>query len=308
MEAVAYVLVHKLDHAHARGARSGNQRTHGRRDATEVLGNDRQLAEALMCGLEEVDARSKEPRALERRLALRDGVVRGEAQEMVETHVVVQLEHALKAGHPPIVPTILEHIPAEGGVAPQLAFRAKRIRWSTGLRNGGAILVDREDVAVRPHVGGVARHVHGHVTDDLDATAIGVGTQAVPLNLEGILDALVALHAISELLVARETGAERPVVLGPSLPCILAQQVLDGAERGVRRQPLVMLLAERLVLRFLGEILEVALAVLRPVHKHGVACEGGEARIRGTPPVAGIDRQDLPILDASLRQPVDKAL
>lgn len=95
---------------------------------------------------------------------------------------------------------------------------------------------------------------------------------------------------------------------GPLLPGPLPQEVLDGAEGGVGREPVLVLLEEGLVVGIVIGVLEVGQGVLGVLlQKTGVAGEGRQASVRGAVAVGGVDRQDLPVGLAALGQPVHKA-
>ena len=93
-----------VEHDHARQAELVPQPVDGRRDATEVLRDQRQPPELALDGAEELRARTGPPAAvLGRPVPLRDRPVGDEAAEVVDAAEVDELERAAEALAPPAV-------------------------------------------------------------------------------------------------------------------------------------------------------------------------------------------------------------
>ena len=103
----------------------------------------------------------------------------------------------------------------------------------------------------------------------------------------------------------RRVGA---VGLGPLLPGLLAQELLTRAEDRIRREPVVVLVTEPQVLRFVANALEARERGRRgQLQKAYVSRKGAEARIRRAKAVRGVDGQDLPVLLSACGEPVHEA-
>ena len=229
---------------------------------------------------------------------------------MVQAHVVVQLERALEAAHPPAVAVSAHDVPAIRGVAPQLAVRREAVGRAARLARGVAVGSHCEVLALRPDVGRVRAHVHGHVANDLDPTGVGVRADLAPLAHELELHGALAAHVRGELLAVGEPTGVLAVALRPLLPALLAHAALDGAERCVWDEPLLVFLQEVAVLARALEVRgegRAAVLVVAP-HERDVAGERGEPRVRGAVVVCGVDGQDLPVALAAGGEVVDEAV
>ena len=132
--------------------------------------------------------------------------------------------------------------------------------------------------------------------------------QVVPLALELELQAAVRLDRVAQLGVGRQTRRVGAIGLGPLLPGLLTQQFLAGAERRVRREPVVVLVAEAQIVGVVADALEAGeRRRRRQLQEAQVAREGPKPRVRRPKAVRGVDRQDLPVLLAARGEPVDEA-
>ena len=229
---------------------------------------------------------------------------------MVETHVIVEFEHALQTPHPPVVTGLAQHIPAERGIAPDLTVLGKVIRRATGNASGRTILLQRKYLALGPHVTGVGAHVRGHVAHDLDAALVGIGMQLVPLLLEDVLRTPMRLGLGHQAALFDELRPVGTKVLGPHPPRhVIAHGLLDGAECHIRLEPLSVLFAELVIGGIVVEVFDQLVEVgLEALHEVGIAGKCRETRIRRTELICGVDRQHLPVGLVACRKHVDELL
>ena len=109
-------------------------------------------------------------------------------------------------------------------------------------QGGDAILVQLDDLGMRPGVGGVLRAVDGHIAEELNADAIAVSLQCEPLLEEDVLaeDVVAHLHVQIGAVLGNCLGlAQNDVAVRPLRPHIVAEGAFHGGEQGKVLHPIV---------------------------------------------------------------------
>ena len=138
-----------------------------------------------------------------------------------------------------MVPLCVHLLPVVDGVAPELTVGTEAVGGTAGHRRGTAAGVQLEELGVGPDVGGIQGHIDGHVADDPDAVAVGVGAQGLPLAEKFILQEILEADARLQLLpVGLHDGLQpHEQTHGPGLPVPAPEMLLDGHKEGVILQP-----------------------------------------------------------------------
>ena len=147
---------------------------------------------------------------------------------------------------PPAVAGLFHLIPAEEGVAPELAVGGEGVRRAAGHLGGPEGLVHLEEAGVGPDVGAVLGHVDGQVAQDGDALLGGVVLEGLPLAEEE------ELYALPEGGLPGEAGGgglhggglPPPQRLRPLVPGHAVVVVFQGHEEGVVVDPVPLLVEE----------------------------------------------------------------
>ena len=184
----------KFQHLHARIAGILQQLPDAGGHKAQILGDKIQLRQRLLHRPYEVNPRPLDPGAVS------GGFVPGghcpvafKAPEVVKAHHVIHMGGGGQPLNPPAVARFRHGLPVVNGVAPELAVGGEAVRRAARHHLWVPGLVQLEEAAVDPHVRRVQRHINGHVADDANALAVGVGPQSPPLLPELILnEALVA--------------------------------------------------------------------------------------------------------------------
>ena len=186
------------EHDHAGQAELVAQPVDRRRDVSEVLRYQRQIAELSPDRVEELDAGPRPPVSeLRGRVPRRNRPVRDEAAEVVDPAEVEELERAQEALPPPAVAGRTVDGPIVERVPPPLAVRAE------GVGRRSRDLAAREQLRPGVEVGAAVGDVDRQVADQPDAALGGVLPQRPPLPLEA--------HLVGERV---STGKTRPAA-GP---------------------------------------------------------------------------------------------
>src|SRR6185312_11191919 len=159
----------ELQDPHAWHAEVFAQLVDFRSDEAEVFGDEGQVSEDLFEAIEECLARSFDPMTVHGgRLVSGDGPEGFEAAEVVEADEVVERERTTDARDPPVEAAFFKQAPLVKRVAPALAGCGEVIRRDAGDTGGLTLVVELEDLGVRPDVGGVVADEDGDVTEDFD--------------------------------------------------------------------------------------------------------------------------------------------
>ena len=100
--------------------------------------------------------------------------------------------------------------------------------------------VGLEQLRVGPEVAGIGADVDGDVAHQLDAVAVGVALEGVPLGVEEELHGLVVVHLGGQPLLGSGEGRRLPgaQVIGPVGETGLLLLGLNGHEEGIVLEPL----------------------------------------------------------------------
>ena len=323
----------ELQDAHPRESPAFAQRLDFRGDDTEILRHDGKLAEALGDGGEERVARTLHPCPVDRRRGVaRHLPVTLEAAEVVDAHHVEQGEGGAQATDPPLVARGSQRLPVVDGIPPELAGGAEVVGGDAGLHAEAPVLVQLEELAVRPDVGRVVRDVDGEVAHQRDA-AIGASLlQGLELAEEVVLLDLEVRDRGGELAppLVERVGVARRRTLFPRGPEHAAVRLLQRHEQRVVGEPIGVDLDE-VVEAVVGlepreggfeerelvgnDPLEVdavrrkiTAATPRHVDHERVAGEGREALVRRVAVAGGAEREHLPDLHSRLGEEIEKAV
>ena len=252
------------EHAHAREAARAQQLAHLVGLHAQILRDERNGAERLLDGAEQLHAGALAPLAVHGGVLGRvDLPVGREAAEMVETDDVEQRHIALHAPDPPGVAGLFVRRPVIDRIAPELAGRGIVVGRHAGDELGAEVGLQLEQLGMRPDIGRVGGNIDRDVADDLDALLLCVRTQGVPLSEEDILEENAEVDLAAQLL---GHSCER---LRPAVADVLLRPHID-------RRMVIFLLLERHEQRVIGQPFAVLLGEVRDFRLH----LGRDARIR----------------------------
>ena len=336
----------KLQHLHVGEAGVLHQLAYGVGHVAQVFGNDLVPAQALLQGVEQIHAGAFLPPAVHGGLlAIGDGVVFVKAAEVVDAGHIVELVAIPQAGDPPLEAGLLVVFPAVEGIAPELAGGGKAIRRAARHGDGGVALVQLEELGVCPGVGAVHGHVDRDITHDLDAAAVGVALQLAVLLEE--LELQVHLEFNIEIqhpaVVIQGKVPAQADVLGPVVPALAAEEVLQCHEEGIVLQPPMVFRKELLIIGILADIaalvglaqqgiavfVQLGIVHVRSIGAEvggvafllgqhalfdqrfqadeiGISRKGGKALVGRIAIAGGADGQDLPVGLSGIVEPVHK--
>ena len=217
MNSAANVVVAKLQYVHAGEATGRSHRANTRRQIAQVLGNKVERPQLVVGRLEQVLARASQPATVRTGLAGGDAKVAVETQEVVQAHAVVECERTAQAVEPPAIAILLHVIPAEGGVAPDLALGCKVVGRRPRNLNRLAGVGQPEVFGLAPRVGRIVRDIHWDIADDLDALLVCIVHKLAPGKVKAILHVRLQLGLVVELLVIDQVlvvarDIRRPIV------------------------------------------------------------------------------------------------
>ena len=233
----------KLQHLHARELAILPQLLHLVGNHAQVLCHNRHIADCLPHQVKERLARARTPCTINSCLGITINLPEGlKAPEMVNAHDIHLLQDILETANPPVIAILLHNLPIILRVAPELACLAEIIRRYTGNLVRPAVLVQLEQLLMRPGIGTILGNKNRHISHDLDALVIGVLLQCLPLLVEDVLlehylPNLVGklfLHGIQcHLVPADEFGI-------PFIPALAIVPVLQCLEHGIIPKPVLI--------------------------------------------------------------------
>ena len=166
----------KLQHPHARQIELLAQRIHLTGDQSEILGDQRQLAELFAQRGKERRTRRLDPFAMNGGLILsRDCPERFKATKVIEPDDVVECTRPAHAVYPPVKAPALQHIPLVERIAPPLAGLAEIVGRHTRDANGREVFEQLENFRVGPHIGAVVIDKNSHIPNEAYAALRAVG-------------------------------------------------------------------------------------------------------------------------------------
>ena len=219
---------------------------------SQILGNDADVPQVTADGIEQLHAGSLLPMPASGGFCVRgDGEIFVKAPEMVNAHHVVELEAVPHPADPPGKVRAAVEIPVVQGISPDLTVLGECIRRTARNGGGGVVLVQLEQLRVRPDVRPVGRNVNGDVPHDLDVLAVGVGFQAAPLLVEFELHVLLELYVEVQLPVVmlQSKAPVHPDILRPGAEGLVVEEDFQRHEQGVVVQPPAVVPDEVLIVR-----------------------------------------------------------
>ena len=242
----------KLEHLHARIAGFCQKRFCRGGDVAEVLCDDRDITEFFLYSIEEIAAGSLDNFAvLGGLVAVGNLIVLCKSVEVVESDHIIELKVAGKALDPPVIAVLFEFFPVIDGVAPELTGRGEGIRRASRHDGGNEILVETEDIRVRPGRRTVHGHIEGDVADDLDALLRRIGVEFFPLAVKLELEEAVEIDIVGEFLRRKGQGSllAQALAFVPVCPGFSFIFFLQGHIQGIVKKPVVLSLQVFLILR-----------------------------------------------------------
>ena len=153
---------------------------------------------------------------------------------MVNAHNVVELAHAAHPLHPPVVAAEEQVRPAVERIAPHLPISGEVVRRHTRDALRRTVLVQLENLRLRPCVRAVLGDVNRHVAEKLNPLAVAVSLEFLPLAEENELAEDVVAHILVEhhaVLQQRFLPAHLDALVWPLTPHDAAEMLLDGGEQ-----------------------------------------------------------------------------
>ncbi len=86
-------------------------------------------------------------------------------------------------------------VPVVQRVAPKLPIGGEAIGGAASNTREFAVAVGFEHIGCSPQVARVGRHVNGHIANDFNPFAVGVGFHFAPLRVKEVLHRLVVVGA-----------------------------------------------------------------------------------------------------------------
>ena len=323
----------KLDDLHGGIAGIQLELTDFSRHEAQIFRNEIQMGQGLLDGTDEGKAGTFDPAAVSGGLVTgRHSPVAFEATEMIEANHIIHLGGSGKTLDPPKIAGIRHLLPVVNGIAPELAVFRKGIGGTASHHLGTAVFIQLEQLRRRPYIGGIQRHVNGHITDDADTLFVGVSAEGLPLAVKLILQEILEEHVLFQffLLFFQSLGFVVLQFLRPIQPGFTAHLAFQSHEDGVIRQPGFVFLYKDFksgignkaaagnfqhlgaLVVYPAEIHPVGLLapgnggnfllLQQPLFHQGVQVDeivvaraGGEGLVGGIPVAGGGQRQDLPV-------------
>ncbi len=238
----------KLQDLHSWQAKGIAQLVHIRRDHAQVLGDDRQIAQAGLDGAEEIHPRRRHPTAISGCLGPAGHLpVGAETAEMIDAHDVHLAQHGADALQPPSVAGSLVHLPAVKRVTPQLAAGRIIVRRHPGNHSWAAFRVQEEKLRVGPDIRAVMGDEDRDIADDLDLALARSLVHRIPLAEENELAEGMPLDRLGVLAAS---GSQRlrlaiPKRRLPGHPGRSLMSFFQRHEQGKILQPGALLSGER---------------------------------------------------------------
>ena len=152
----------------------------------------------------------------------------------------IHLTHQIaETTNPPIITILLHNLPVVLRVAPQLASLAEIIWRYTSHLIWSAILIQLEELLMRPGIGTIQRNKDRHISHNLNALLVGIFLQILPLLIEHILLEMdfpnlkgkLFLHSSQSHLITADK------LRIPLIPALAIVPILQHLEQGIIPQP-----------------------------------------------------------------------
>ena len=170
---------------------------------------------------------------------------------MVDADHIEQVPRRFQTAKPPFIAGLLHFIPVVQRVSPQLSVLGEIVRRDACHGGGHQVLIQLEQFRIGPHIGGIQRHVDGHIPDEGDPLLRGIFPQLVPLGIEQVLYINVEIHVPAQhvAVAVQHVRISVPAVgmadlLRPLIPGFSLKMVFQRHVQGIVPQPGVIFLAE----------------------------------------------------------------
>src|SRR4029077_13324689 len=101
--------------------------------------------------------------------------------EVIEADVIAGLSAPAQAVDPPVIAARPDRVPVVKRSTPALSRSAERVRRHARYSFRFEIVLQAEQVTVRPHVGAIVSHKNCYVSHNANRTLRAVTTQRMPL-------------------------------------------------------------------------------------------------------------------------------
>ena len=230
----------ELQHLHAGETALRQQFPDAGGQLAQVLGNNGQLPQGGFQGVEQLHPGADLPLAgAGGGAGGRDGPVCIKTPEVVDPDQVVDAQGVADPLNPPGKAGLPVVGPVIEGVAPELALGREVIRRAARHPGELAVGVQLKEPAAHPGVHRVGRNIDGQVAQDLDALAVGVSFQGLPLAGKLVLQEFpeTDLLRVFPGKPGQSLPVPQPVFPGPGRPGRHLVGGLEGHIEGVVIQP-----------------------------------------------------------------------
>jgi hypothetical protein len=93
-----------------------------------------------------------------------------EAPEMIQAHGIHMCQKRPQTIDAPAVTGVAHSVPVIDGIAPELPREAEIIRRNTRDKTGPVLLVEQEQLRVRPDIARIGGHEKGQVADEVQTS------------------------------------------------------------------------------------------------------------------------------------------
>ena len=158
---------------------------------------------------------------------------------MVDTQNIIHVEGIPHAAHPPVKAGLAMVIPAIKRVAPQLAGSGEAIRRTACHSNRIALVIQLEQLRMRPYISTVHGNINRNIAYNLNALAVGIVFQVLPLAVKLVLQELLELNIKVKLVsvMLNSVAIAELDILRPLVPALAAEEILQCHEQGIVFQP-----------------------------------------------------------------------
>jgi len=117
---------------------------------------------------------------------------------MIETDDVYRAQRLFDPVNPPGVALLFERFPIVDGIAPELPRGAEIIRGNARHNGRQAVLIQHEELRVRPHIHAIESHKDGNIANDFDTPLGSIALEFGPLAVEAILEIAVRMDGFRQ--------------------------------------------------------------------------------------------------------------
>ena len=192
----------EAQHPHTRIAYKLQQSPYPVIDTAQIFRHNADARQLFPESLEQAFPGTDDPLAVAGiRSSIRDGIVIGKADEMVNADHIIHGAHGFHPLHPPAVAGQPEIMPPIQRIAPQLTILGKIVRRNACHTLGDSVVIQLEHLRVRPCVRTVLRHVNGHIAKQHQTQVVAILLQCHPLVEEKHLHEKMILHILCQFIL-----------------------------------------------------------------------------------------------------------